>query len=299
MLLFSGLAVHEFMEKFSTNESCLAYLAELKWQKGYQCGHCGHTVSCKGRLPSARRCIKCHYDESATAGTLFHKLKFEVKKAFWIVYQVVGQKQGASAMQLSRDLELRKNTAWAFKRKVQEAMQSSERHLLTGNIEVDETYIGGHAEGQRGRSLEEKVPVVLALEIRGGQVGRAYGLKVENCGGGELMRIFDKHIDREALVKTDAWKGYLPVREAHPHLVQEKSDPKQNFQRMHQHISNLKSWLRGTHRWCSGKHLQAYLDEFHYRFNRRGFPESMFEKLIMRMIAHKPLNYKDLLGYVP
>jgi len=299
MLLFSGIAVHEFMEKFSSNESCYDYLAQLKWQNGYSCRHCaGHRYG-KGRLPSSRRCQTCGYDESATATTLFHKLKFEIKKAFWIVYQVISQKQGVSAMQLSRDLDLRKNTAWAFKRKVQEMMQSSENHALTGNIEVDETYIGGYDEGEKGRSLEEKTPVVIALEIRGDQLGRAYGLQIQNCSAEELSKIFDKHITSDCLIKTDKWRGYLPLKESYPHLSQEKSDKKQNFQRMHQHISNLKSWLRGTHRWCSSKHLQAYLDEFHYRFNRRNFPESMFEKLILRMLDHKPLIYNDLIGYVP
>lgn len=299
MFVFSGMAVHEFMEKFSTNEACYEYLAQLKWQNGYFCSHCGHEKYSKGRLPSARRCSKCSYDESPTAGTLFHKLKFEVRKAFWIVYQVISQKQGVSSMQLSRDLALRKNTAWAFKRKVQEMMQSSENYALTGNIEVDETYIGGYDEGEKGRSLEEKTPVVIALEIRGEQLGRAYALQIENCSAQELSKIFDKHIDSEAFVKTDKWRGYLPLKEAYPNLSQEKSDKKQNFQRMHQHISNLKSWLRGTHRWCSVKHLQAYLNEFHYRFNRRSFPESMFEKLILRMLNHKPLIYKELVGYVP
>lgn len=163
MLLFSGLAVHEFMEKFSSNESCYEYLALLKWQNGYSCSDCSHGEFSKGRLPSARRCKKCKYDESATAGTLFHKVKFEIKKAFWIVYQVISSKSGVSSMQLSRDLELRKNTAWAFKRKVQEMMQSSENEALSGNVEVDESYFGGYDEGEKGRSLEEKVPVVIAL----------------------------------------------------------------------------------------------------------------------------------------
>lgn len=299
MLLFSGIAVHEFIEKFSTNEACYAYLAELKWQKGYTCLHCAYEKYGKGGLPSSRRCSKCGYDESPTAGTLFHKVKFELKKAFWIVFQVISQKQGISSMQLSRDLDLRKNTAWAFKRKVQEMMQSSENHALTGHIEVDETYIGGYDEGEKGRSLEEKTPVVLALEIRKKQVGRAYALKIEDCSAEEVGKLFDKHLDSEAFIKTDKWRGYLPLKAAYPNLSQEKSEPKLNFQRMHQHISNLKSWLRGTHRWCSAKHLQAYLDEFHYRFNRRNFPESMFEKLILRMINHKPLIYNTLLGYVP
>lgn len=299
MLLFSGIAVHEFMDKFSTNDACYEYLAQLKWQNGYTCSRCEYAKYGKGGLPSARRCSKCGYDESPTAGTLFHKLKFEIKKAFWIVYQVISHKQGISSMQLSRDLDLRKNTAWAFKRKVQEMMQSSENYALTGNIEVDETYIGGYDEGERGRSLEEKTAVVIALEIRGEQLGRAYALQIENCSGQELRKIFDKHIDNEAFIKADKWRGYLPLKESYPHLEQEKSDKKQNFQRMHQHISNLKSWLRGTHRWCSHKHLQAYLDEFHYRFNRRSFPESLFENLILRMLNHKPLIYKELVGYVP
>lgn len=92
-------------------------------------------------------------------------------------------------MQLSRDLELQKNTAWAFKRKVQEMMQSSENHALTGKIEVDQTYIGGYDEGAKGRSVEGKTPVVIALEIRGDQLGRAYALQIENCSAGELVKI--------------------------------------------------------------------------------------------------------------
>ena len=135
-----------------SNESCFSYLAALKWQKGYACKHCECKKYDKGRSSSARRCSHCGYDESATVGTLFHKLKFEIKKAFWIVYQVISQKQRVSAMQFS----------W-----------NCEKIRLGHSNGRYKKWFNGSDEGEKGHFVEGKTLVVLALEIRGDQLGRA------------------------------------------------------------------------------------------------------------------------------
>ena len=113
---FKSLSLFEFQEKFSSNDDCKKYLAELKWKDGYVCKKCGYTKSCEGHIPFSRQCNSCHYVESPTANTLFHKVKFDLLKAFYIVYFVSTNKKGITSTELSRKLDLRQKTCWAFKR---------------------------------------------------------------------------------------------------------------------------------------------------------------------------------------
>lgn len=122
--MFKGLNILEFTEKFSTDDKCRAYLSELKWEKGHQCSNCSHAHYHNGKQTGRRICSKCKYSEPATARTLFHRLKFPLRKAFHIVYTMSCNKKGISSYELSRQLSLRQKTCWFFQRKVQEAMRS-------------------------------------------------------------------------------------------------------------------------------------------------------------------------------
>jgi hypothetical protein len=287
--MFKGISIFEFTQKFATDEDCCKYLEELKWKNGYSCTKCGHNHYVKGKKETNRRCQSCHFDESVTSGTLFHKIKFPLLKAFHICYRVCMKKKGMSSAELSRELDLRQKTCWLFKRKVQEAMKSSEQQPLTGKVDVDEFVIGQAEEGLPGRSDGEKRKVIIAVEQVKDGIGRAYARVIEDFSSSSFRPFFDKFIDTKAKVRTDKWAGYMPLKDSYPHLEQELSENGANFEELHMMIMNLKSWIRGIHHHCSAEHLQSYLDEFFYRFNRRAFPKTMLHKLLNRMVGHKPL----------
>jgi hypothetical protein len=146
----------------------------LKWETGYNCSRCEASVYIKGKQHHSRRCSKCGYDESPTSGTLFHKLKFGVLKAFEMIYEISTSKKGASSIWLAERFGVNQKTAWLFRQKVQSAMESSQNYPLDGEVHVDEFEIGGPQEGEQGRSKsEKKVRLVIAVENREGKAGRA------------------------------------------------------------------------------------------------------------------------------
>lgn len=128
---FESLTIFEFQKRFPDIDSCMKYLSELKWSSGFVCPQCGHTHFCNGHKPYVRQCTKCNKLVSPTSGTLFHKVKFSMLKAFYIVYYVSTNKKGIASTELSRKLGLRQKTCWLFKQKVMQAMKSS------GNNKID------------------------------------------------------------------------------------------------------------------------------------------------------------------
>lgn len=283
----------KFNQYFKTDEDCLKYIADLKWEEGYTCKRCGSRNYIKGSKPYNRRCLKCKYNESPTAGTMFDKVKFSLLVAFHIIFKIVTKKKGMSTLELSREFDLRQKTCWSFKWKIQQAMQSSLKNPLTGKVHVDEFWIGGPEEEKRGRSLGTKKMIVVALEVIGKSVGRAYAEIIENANSKELGGFMRKHIDKKAHVVTDEWRGYLPLKKEYPHLEQWKSESGKNFKDVHIHIMNMKGWLRGIHHHCSKEHMQGYLNEYHYRYNRRNHLGTTFDLLVKRMVKNQPNRIKS------
>lgn len=290
--MFEGLNIIRFGERFSSDEKCYEYLAAIKWQNGYRCARCGHHRYFAGQQPFGRCCTKCHYDESATAHTLFHKVKFPLRKAFYIVFLVVTGKKGISSYELSRKLELRQKTCWLFKRKVMEAMKNRGQWLLQGEVEVDEFYVGGPQSGKRGRSEGKKRQVVLAVQVDRYGIHRSCAQVIPSAESIEIEAFLDQNVDKQAIIRTDGWSGYGPLKEDYPGLIQEKSEKGENFPLIHRQIMMIKAWLRGIHHHC--KHLQAYLNEFNYRFNHLKYMDTIFHKLIVRMMEHPPTIYQKL-----
>lgn len=276
--------------------NCWEYLSKIKWKNGYVCRKCGGLNHMSGKQSFSRRCKDCQYDESVTSHTLFHKLKFPIQKAFELLFLVAGSKKGISTNQLSEELDLRYETCLNFRRKAQKAMESSEQYPFTGRVEVDETAIGGYDPESQGRSKGDKKLVAIALEItEKGKIGRGYAQQLQDYSTEELRKIFEKHISESAAVKTDKWSGYIPLKEAYPKLEQEYSNKGNSFKELHLHIMNLKNWLRGFHHHVSEQYIQRYLDEFHFRFNRRSFRNSIFHKLLERMMDSEPILHGQLL----
>jgi len=284
---FIGVNSIMFNKYFQTDEDCYSYLADIKWgENPYVCKRCSATdYYCKGKQPYSRRCIKCGYDESPTVATVFEKCKFSLLLAFHIIFKVSTKKKGMSSIELSNEFGLRQKTCWAFKQKIQQAMGSSKLYKLSGEVHVDEFYIGEYEENKVGRSSESKKKlVIVALEVVEKGVGRAYAKVIENASAKEFRPFFEDYISKEASIITDKWKGYLPLINDYPLLIQKPSKKGANFKELHIHIMNIQGWLRGIHHHCSKEHLQGYLDEYHFRYNRRSFMGTIFNMTLNKMI---------------
>jgi hypothetical protein len=199
-----------------------------------------------------------------------------------------------SSLELSQEFELRQPTCWAFKWKIQQAMQSSKQQPLTGEVQVDEFYIDGPEEQKRGRSKGKKRLVVIALEKVNKGVGRAYAQIIEDASAKEFRPFFNDYISKDANVVTDEWTGYKTLIKDYTKLIQIPSKKGINFPDLHIHIMNLKGWLRGIHHHCSKERLQGYLDEYHYRYNRRSNMGSIFTLLIEKMVKNNPKRLKSI-----
>jgi transposase-like protein len=284
-----------FEKRFGTKQACYSHLAELKWGNGYDCRRCGTSVSIKGKQPFSRRCSKCGYDESTTAFTLFHKLKFDIDKAFGMLYEIATSKKGASSVWLAERFGVQQNTAWLFRQKVQKAMESSQNHPLDGEVHVDEFEIGTPKKDEQGRAHSEgKVRVVLAVEYREGKSGRAYAKVIDDFSSASIRPVFDQHIDINAYVVTDGWSAYKAFRREYKNLQQVPSEKGRNFPMLHIQIRNFKNWLRGVHSYCDKKYLQKYMDEYFFRFNRRNHRASILDKLIQRCVWAEPPTKKSM-----
>ena len=294
---YTGVNSIEFNKFFQTDDDCYRYLSAVKWSSGssYKCKKCGYTKYGKGKKPYSRRCTKCNYDESPTAGTMFDKIKFSLLIAFHICFKISTKKKGMSSLELSEEFGLRQKTAWEFKWKIQQAMTSSRKNPLKGKVQVDEFLIGEYEEGKIGRSRDSKKKlIIVALEILDDNagVGRAYAQVINKASGKEFKPFFETYISKDAHVITDVWKGYLPLKKDYPNMEQIPSDKGKGMKQLHIHIMNIQGWLRGIHHHCSKERLQGYLDEYHFRYNRRAMMGAIFNILIKRMVTNEPKRMK-------
>jgi len=284
--IFKGVNSIKFNKRFKNDNDCLIYLSNMKWGDGFRCKRCGNDKFSTGKKAQNRRCTKCNYDESPTVGTSFEKLKFSVLIAFHIVFKISTKKKGMSSLELSKEFELRQKTCWSFKLKIQKAMSSSLNHPLNGTIHVDEFMVGGPEEGKKGRSKGNKKLIVLAVEISGDGVGRAYAEIIEHASSKELGAFLRKYVSKDATIITDGWRGYSPLKKEFVNLEQVLSNSGQNFKDLHIHVMNIKGWLRGIHHHCSKERMQNYLDEYHFRYNRRSNMDTIFNLLLKRMVKY-------------
>ena len=190
---FEGENILEFTDMFPDDRSCLAYLSRQKWADGYKCKKCGHIKFTVRKKNLARDCNRCHHVESPTAGTLFHRVRFGVRKAFGIVFEMSATTKGLSSSQVARRYGISRTTAWTFMHKVRNAMKSNKAHPLNGDVQVDEFVFGGKESLKQGRSTDsKKKKIVGAVELtREGKVKRAYFNKIADYSSKSLSSIFD------------------------------------------------------------------------------------------------------------
>lgn len=297
MELFKSTNLIEFQERFKTNNDCYHYLVEMKWGNGFTCSRCQGKEAVRSKMWYYRRCKKCLYDESATSGTLFHKLKFPLLKAFHMIFRLSISKKGCSSVQLAKEYGVQQKTAWLFRQKVQIAMKSSNRTLLTGKVQVDEFTVGGPEKGAPGRSDSSKNKVLIGIEVIGRKkkkkIGLAYAQCIEDYSQNSFRPFFNERINKKAEIKTDGFSTYSALSKEYK-IKQSYSDKGNGFPEIHLVIMNFKSWLRGVHHKCKYGYLQKYLDEFIFRFNRRFNEAGIFNKLINRFVETKPWPLKSI-----
>lgn len=296
MEIFKGQNLIEFAERFKTNEDCKEYLSEIKWSEGFLCRKCGHT-KCQIRKNLSRTCNICSHTESPTADTLFHKVKFGLKKAFFICFEMSTTTKSLSASQMAVRYGMREDTARMFMHKVREAMKSSENNPMDGNVQVDEFVVGGKENEKPGRSYDsKKKKSVCAVQLTDdGKVKRFYALKIKDFSGKSLREIFDKHINKQAKVVTDEWKGYRAVSKDY-NITQIPSNNGLNFKALHTMIHQVKSWIRTTYSWVSHSNIERYFNEFCYRINRSQSKDTIFNNLIVKMVKAENLTHKQIIG---
>lgn len=296
----------EFNRQFSTEEACWDYLVKLRWPEGFRCPDCGST---KAWLTSTKlfRCGACESAVSVTAGTIFQDTRKPLKLWFQAMWWVVGQKNGASAVGLNRVLGLGSDkTAWTWLHKLRRAMVRPGREPLTGEVEVDETFVGGVEEGGGRRHLGNKALVVIAAEIRGNGIGRIRMKRISDGSSDSLTTFVQEAVEKGSVVVSDGLQAYRALPECgyrHTRRIVggRKTDASMLLPRVHRVASLLKRWLLGTHQGAvSREHLDSYLDEFTFRFNRRTSRHrgKLFYRLVPQAVAVSPVPYTAIIKHV-
>jgi transposase-like protein len=293
----------EFHAWFGDDGACLRFLEGLRWPAGFVCPHCGRTVgwrSARGRFT----CGDCGVQTSVTAGTIFHGTRTPLVSWFAAMWYLTNQKNGVSALGLSRVLGIDYKTAWTWLHKLRRAMVRPDRDLLDGPVEVDETYVGGPEQGLHGRQTITKSIVAIAIETRGKGFGRVRLHQMPDLSADSLVGFVTHVVAAGGIVRTDAWQGYRPLERAgyrHERTsIRAGTDPSHVVMPgVHRVASLLKRWLLGTHQGSvSTEHLDYYLDEFTFRFNRRTARARglLFYRLAQQAVRTDPHPYKDLIG---
>ena len=269
---------------------------------------------CGGRrayeLADLRRwqCVGCRHQVSLTAGTILHNTKTPLTVWFWAAYLMTTDKRGVSALLLQRQLGLRRyETAWMMLHKFRRAMVNVAREPLRGEVEVDETWIGGTQAGLRGsRQLKGRKAalVLVAVEKRGQATGRARMKVIPDFKSSTLIAFLKQNVEPGSTVHTDGLKSFTGLREAgfkhvfhtQPRPIELRQGAKSVVPLADQAIGNLQQWLIGTHHGVSREQLQVYLDEFVFRHNRRKLPMAAFQTLLGLGTGHHPTDYEKIRG---
>ncbi len=292
----------DFEQRFATEEACREYVVQLRWPEGFCCPRCGH-----GEVWIMKRglywCRQCDYQVSITAGTIFQDSRKSLRLWFRAIWYVVNQKHGVSALGLQRVLGLGSyRTAWTWLHKLRCAMVRPGRDRLLGTVEVDETYIGGKKPGKRGRGAAGKTLVVVAVEDKGNKIGRIRLRRVADASAASLIPAVQESVEDSALVRTDGWISYEKLSSKGYEVIVVRKDASVGdnlLPLVNRVVALLKRWLQGTHQGAvRPSHLDYYLDEFTFRFNRRTSRSrgKLFYRLVQQAVAISPITGNNIRG---
>jgi len=294
----------ELEKRFSSEEACAEYLAALRWPSGWSCPRCnaveGWTVRRARWL-----CGQCRYEMSVTAGTILQDSHLSLTIWFRAMWQVTSQKNGISALGLQRVLGLGSyKTAWAMLHKLHRAMVRPGRDRLSGTVEVDEAYWGAEESGLIGRLAVNKAIIAVAVEEDGRRIGRVRLQTIPNLTQAALHGFIAASVEPGSTVRTDGFKSYLGLNGFihQRHVQTEQPEEEHVLPRVHRVIGLLKRWLMGTHQGAvSADHLDDYLNEFTFRFNRRTSASrgKLFYRLAQQAVQMEPVPFAKLVKPQP
>ena len=296
----------EFLDWFQTEDDCVKYLESIRWPDGFVCPACGDSKAWRtGR--GLLHCQECRRQTSVKAGTVFEDSRKPLRLWFHVMWLMMAQKTGLSARNLCETYGFGSyQTAWGWLRKLRSVMVRSGRERLNGRVEIDEAFIGGQKEGARGRGAEGKTLVIVAVEGEEKErLGRVRFRCVESIDQHTIDSFVHDYIEPGSQIVTDGLSVYKNLKTDgfdHRSYIQisDYENMRKQLEHVHLIISLLKRWLRGTHQGAvTPSHLQAYLDEFSFRFNRRlsNHRGKLFFRLMQQAVTMRPPAVKDL--YVP
>lgn len=296
-----GMSFQEFCEVFPTEEACRKKLFQMRWPEGYVCPKCGGKEYGYHEGKNAYQCKDkyCRHQGSLTAGTIMERTHLPIKIWFWAIFLMAADKRGTSATYLSRTLKIRYKSAWLLLQKLRSAMGNRDvQYLLNGIVEFDDTYFGGPTKGgKRGRGTSKtKVLVAFSKDA----MGKPQHLKmrvVPNLKGKTVGNFAQDTIAEKTIIETDAYRSYRkPLSEKYNHKWDVYESNAEMLAWLHTIVSNAKAFVQGTFHGLDRLHLQRYLDEFCWRFNRRHREDSIFFDLLRTVICAPKTSYADLKG---
>lgn len=295
----------EFEDRFRTEQACRAYLIQLRWPEGFRCRACGGGQHWQMSRRGAVVCRACRIHVSITAGTIFQDSHLPLRVWFRAMWWITNQKSGVSAVGLQRALGLGSyETAWSCLHKLRRAMVRPGRDPLTAEVEVDETYVGGVEPDRRGgrQRSQTKALIGVAVEVRDRGMGRVRLQRIPDASGESLVGFVREVIEPGAIVRTDGWTAYPGLARYgythRPRVIRGSGRTASTLlPRVHRVAALLKRWLLGIHHGrVSHAHLDDYLDEFTFRFNRRlsRHRGKLFYRLLQQAVAIQPVTYSQM-----
>jgi transposase-like protein len=299
-----------FIARFGTDEQCRDHLFKARWPEGFRCRACGHDDAYVLARRNIYECAACGQQHSLLTGTIFEQTKTDLAKWFLAIYLVTSSKGGISAMELQRQMGFGSyQTAWSWLHKIRKAMVRPDRKPLAERVEADETYLGAAKPGRAGRGAVGKAVVAGAVEsgrgkARGRRLGRLRLTAVPDASATSLAGFLSQNLAKPASVVTDGWPAYAGLGAAgYTHepvnLSRSWGDAALRLPGIHLVFGLAKRWLLGTHHGAvSGKHLQAYLDEYVFRFNRRTARSisHRFARLLEQAALTPPTTYRAIIA---
>ena len=284
------------IEHYSDESKCRKYLEALKWQDGIKCPRCNSEKISYIQKRHQYDCDECHYQFSVTAGTIFHDSHLPLWKWFLAIYLMTESKKGISANQLSRSLAVSYKTAWYLCHRVRKAIEETKnKPQMTGTVEVDETYVGGKYDKRRKREPWQKQAVVGLLQ----RDGTFEAKTIKTPSKKILTDLVRKRVATSATVMTDELASYKSVAKTHKHeTVNHRAE---EWVHGDVHTNGIESaWslfkrsIVGSYHNISIKHMDAYLDEFEWKFNGRE-NKYLFRDTLIRLLNSPKLEYKELI----
>lgn len=287
------ISFDEWQQRYQTEKACLKRLAELRWPEGFQCPHCGHDHGYYTASRAHHECAACHRQTSVTAGTVFHATKLPLVKWFWAIYWVASDKGSISALRLAKLIGVTWRSSFRILTKLRTAMGHRDcLYRLNQIIELDDAFIGGKRPGKRGRGAGGKTPILIACENHEGKPGFIAIEAVTSVNKRTVAEFAQRRIKPAQQVRSDALaalSGLLP-HVIHLKKVTPPERAKSWLPWVHIVIANLKRFLLGTYHGIGPNHLQGYLDEFAYRFNRRFWEPEIPNRLLRLCVDHVPVR---------